>query len=69
MLQSILNAVLRCSHRRVTFPMTPKRNGAARTYVVCLDCGREFSYNWAEMRAEEPVPHVARAKQAQPEFR
>jgi hypothetical protein len=24
-------------------------------YVVCLDCGQEFRYNWAEMRVAEPV--------------
>jgi hypothetical protein len=24
-------------------------------YVVCLDCGQEFRYNWAEMSIGEPV--------------
>jgi hypothetical protein len=28
------------------------RNG---TYVVCLDCGKEFDYNWKDMRIGEPV--------------
>jgi hypothetical protein len=23
--------------------------------VVCLDCGKEFDYNWQEMRIGEPV--------------
>ena len=23
---------------------------AARHYVVCLDCGRKFEYDWANMR-------------------
>jgi hypothetical protein len=30
-------------------------------YVVCLDCGQEFRYNWAEMRVGEPVSARARA--------
>ena len=28
------------------------RNG---TYIVCLDCGKEFDYNWKEMRIGNPV--------------
>ena len=49
MLQNLINAFLGCSHRRTTFPLTPGRKavaapGAVRhgTYVVCLDCGKEF---------------------------
>ncbi|HEY1271884.1 MAG TPA: hypothetical protein VGF08_07860 [Terriglobales bacterium] len=26
------------------------------TYVVCLDCGREFAYDWREMKVVESVP-------------
>jgi hypothetical protein len=53
-----------CSHRRTTFPITPARRpafssaaGIARlgTYVVCLDCGKEFAYSWSEMRIGEAV--------------
>jgi hypothetical protein len=31
--------------------------GAARhsTYVVCLDCGKEFDYDWEGMRVGQPV--------------
>ena len=56
MLNSLLNALFGCTHDRTTFPLTPGRkpagNGAHRhgMYVVCLDCGQEFRYNWAEMR-------------------
>jgi hypothetical protein len=32
------------------------RNG---TYVACLDCGKEFDYNWKEMRIGSPVDKVA----------
>lgn len=63
MFQSLVNALLGCSHRRTTFPLTPGRKsgfaapGAVRhgTYVVCLDCGKEFHYDWNEMRQAEPV--------------
>ena len=61
MLQSFLNKMLGCSHNRTTFPLTPTRkNGAPQatrngTYIVCLDCGREFAYNWSEMRIGQQV--------------
>jgi hypothetical protein len=30
------------------------------TYVVCLDCGKEFAYDWQEMRiVEEPSTATA----------
>jgi hypothetical protein len=25
-----------------------------RTYIVCVDCGKEILYNWQEMRIAEP---------------
>jgi hypothetical protein len=74
MLLSILDAVMGCSHRRTSFPMTMPReaNAAQRSdvtrngaYVVCLDCGKEFAYNWQEMRidrsAKPPAPLPATA--------
>jgi len=56
MFHSLLENIFGCAHRRTTFPLTPSRNSrraeAARrgTYIVCLDCGKEFDYNWKEMR-------------------
>ncbi|MDP9055173.1 MAG: hypothetical protein M3N93_12880 [Acidobacteriota bacterium] len=29
------------------------------TYIVCLDCGREFDYNWKEMRIGSLVEQPA----------
>jgi hypothetical protein len=71
MLQNLVDAFFGCSHRRTTFPITRGRKlsgahataGPNRTYVVCLDCGKEFSYNWDSMRVGEPV-EVARAAAA-----
>jgi hypothetical protein len=66
MMNTLMNALFGCSHRRTTFPLTPARKvgrSAARngTYVVCLDCGKEFDYNWQEMRIGAQVPAVVPA--------
>lgn len=52
----------RCAHKRTTFPLTPSsRNGKVHpasprgTYVVCLDCGKEFRYDWSEMQMTGPA--------------
>jgi hypothetical protein len=64
MLNSLMNVVFGCSHRRTTFPLTPARkvgfsasSASPRhgTYVVCLDCGKEFGYNWTEMHIGDAV--------------
>jgi hypothetical protein len=46
-----------CWHKRLSFPISTirgqRRIAASRqtgTYVVCLDCGREFPYDWQQMR-------------------
>jgi hypothetical protein len=53
----LCNPILGCSHKRYTFPMTlangrPSGERAARkrTYVVCLACGKEFAYDWENMK-------------------
>jgi len=71
MFNNLLDIFRGCSHRRTTFPLTPSRKpgysqGSQRhsTYVVCLDCGREFDYDWAEMRVGEPVSTSVAAQAA-----
>jgi hypothetical protein len=59
MFQAVLNAVLVCHHRRTTFPVT-----TGRTYIVCLDCGKELPYDWSQMRLVPPV--VIRPQRAIP---
>ena len=53
----LLDVFFGCRHARYSFPVTIR--GAARrpqaaaltgTYVACLDCGREFPYDWREMK-------------------
>jgi len=57
MVAKFIDAVFGCRHSRYSFPVTLR--GAVRrpqaamltgTYVACLDCGREFSYDWQEMK-------------------
>jgi hypothetical protein len=61
MFNALLNTLFGCSHRRTSFPLTPRRkldNNAGRapeTYVVCLDCGTEFGYDWQKMQVRKPV--------------
>jgi len=60
MLGSLLNSLFGCAHQRTTFPLTPGAKMASTThrhgtYVVCLDCGKEFRYDWKQMRLGEPV--------------
>lgn len=53
----LFDMVFGCSHKRCSFPITvrgkQRRSPAASltgTYVVCLDCGHEFAYDWNEMK-------------------
>jgi hypothetical protein len=62
MIDSVLNLLFRCPHKRLTRPVTPidkdgKPNGD--TYVVCLACGKQFSYDFKEMRIGKPLPRSA----------
>lgn len=55
---SMFDFLFGCWHRHLSFPVTarkasPNRPAAARvtgTYVVCLDCGHEFPYDWEQLR-------------------
>jgi hypothetical protein len=78
MLQSLLDTLFGCSHQHTTFPLTPARSMAGAsvtgkvrngTYVVCLDCGKEFAYDWKAMRVGQPVMQPVAAPEAQPSFR
>jgi hypothetical protein len=60
---TILDALFGCWHKRKSFPITSKRGqhrstaaGQTGTYVVCLDCGKEFAYDWQEMRIRKARP-------------
>jgi hypothetical protein len=55
---SLFDMVFGCWHKRCSFAFTVRgklrRDTAAAsvtgTYVVCLDCGREFPYDWPQRK-------------------
>jgi len=60
MIDSVLNLVFRCSHRRLTRPVAPTTKAGqphSQSYVVCLDCGKQFEYDIKEMRIGKPIDH------------
>jgi hypothetical protein len=62
MIDSVLNLLFRCSHRRLTRPMTPVMKTGGRsgdTYVVCLDCGKQFEYDLKTMQMGKAIDHGA----------
>lgn len=59
---SVFNMLFGCWHKRCSFPITVRgklrRRAAASvtgTYVVCLDCGQEFPYDWNKMKRVKVV--------------
>jgi hypothetical protein len=64
MFARMIETLFGCWHSHLSFPMTAKpgmrRNVAVHsptgTYVVCLDCGKEFAYDWREMKIVNPAP-------------
>ena len=58
MIDTVLNLLFRCPHKRITRPITPVSKTGVRngdTYVVCLECGKQFTYDLNEMRIGKPV--------------
>jgi hypothetical protein len=64
---SLVDALFGCAHRHYTFPITAKKPGtltsegkhSTTTYIVCLDCGKEFPYDWQEMKIVAPDKNAA----------
>ena len=53
MIDSLSNLLFGCRHSRTSFPHTPASGCAASPedmYVVCLECGKQFHYDWERMR-------------------
>jgi len=58
LIDTLLNLIFRCAHRRLTRPLTPvnRQDGPhVDTYVVCLDCGKQFEYDLKEMRLGKAI--------------
>lgn len=68
---SFINSLFGCAHNRCTFPITATKrvhycsdgHSSAFTYVVCLECGREFRYDWQQMKM---VGSIKRTQHAAP---
>ena len=57
MMAKLLDVLFGCRHTHSSFPITvrsrSRRISAASltgTYVACLDCGKEFPYDWQDMK-------------------
>jgi hypothetical protein len=57
MIAELIDGLFGCRHSRYSFPVTlrgpvrrPQAAALTGTYVACLDCGREFPYDWQEMK-------------------
>jgi DNA-directed RNA polymerase subunit RPC12/RpoP len=63
---SFFDVLFGCLHKHCSFPITVKPGkphsnpvAAPSTYVVCLDCGRQFDYDWTQMKVVATVKHAA----------
>jgi len=73
MLADMFDMLFGCWHGRYSFPITTKKGNHSSspaasvtgTYVVCLDCGKEFPYDWAHMKVLSAEPERATAEAAQ----
>lgn len=67
----LFDLIFGCPHKRFSFPIKVKgkmrRNEAASvtgTYVVCLECGKEFPYDWNEMTVVRSKTQSMRSREA-----
>lgn len=76
MITSLVDVLFGCWHKNISFPLTnrsaQRRTEAAAvtgTYVVCLDCGKEFPYDWQQMKVVsskvEAIPETAERAHAE----
>jgi hypothetical protein len=59
MIGKVLDVLFGCRHHRMTRPITPVRRydtPPGDTYVTCLECGKQFYYDTANMRIGRQMP-------------
>jgi len=75
MLEKVLQLLaISCRHKNLSVPFAadtqnsvsgadwqPVQRSQVTHYVVCLDCGAKFSYDWSKMRVEMNRPLRPRA--------
>ena len=60
MITLILSLFRGCQHKHFTFPRTTKEGHCYQAkeghcYQACVECGKQFAYDWAAMRRLGPV--------------
>ena len=58
MIDNLLNLLFRCSHRRLTRPVAPITKPGqphSQSYMVCLDCGKQFEYDVSQMKMGKAI--------------
>jgi hypothetical protein len=57
MIEKLVDVLFGCRHAHFSFPVTirgakrrPQAAALTGTYVVCLECGKEFAYDWQQMK-------------------
>lgn len=71
MISQIFGNLFGCAHRRLTRPITPVNKAgvpSGETYVVCLDCAKQFAYDWDHMRIGKPMDRSAETGVLHPEM-
>ena len=68
MIASLMDMLFGCWHTKYSFPITSRKGAERRlaahltgTYVVCLECGKEFPYDWKQMKVVTSLPKQAPA--------
>ena len=58
MIGKMLDLLFGCHHRLITRPITPvlKHSQPTCTYVVCLECGKQFHYDTRNMQIGSQIP-------------
>ena len=58
MIDSLMNLLFRCGHRRLSAPMAPAHrhgNCEVDSYLVCLECGKRFAYDTKTMQVGKAI--------------
>lgn len=58
MIDRIFDILFGCHHRHTSLPITVLRGKHCKPYVVCLNCGAEFSYDSARSCRGERIDHA-----------
>lgn len=58
MVARLLNVLGICQHSRTTFPQSPRGRYDVTAHITCLECGREFPYDWERMSTKKVAQSI-----------